>query len=310
MNSKQTLISILIPCYNHQEYIEESIQSIWQQNCEQMEIIAIDDGSTDNTYTILEKLQQKSPIPMFIRTRENKGVTQTLNEALALAQGKYIAVIASDDKYYPNTFHKLLAMLQEDPSVKLLYLNGRGFDGDTILAKVHHPQIEQLLKQTPCQIHQWLLTHVPTPLLTQCAIFDKEMLLAVGGWDSDLGLDDWPLNIKIFQYLCTNNFSHLYRDIDMTLYRAHDTQTNKNSVKMFTIIKEVIEKYTPPKQRSKFLSKQLKSYAKNLYATDCKAAQEFLKQEMQNKNISFIDRIKLLFLYIKYNLKYKKQCKE
>jgi len=308
MHTKVSLISVLIPCYNHQQYIQECIESIWAQNMQEVEIIAIDDGSTDSTFTVLEKLQVKSPIPMHISTRENKGVTKTLNEALHKAKGRYITIIASDDKYYPNIFSSLIQNFQQDPSLKLLYANGRGFDGQNIHSKVHHDAIVTLLQKSPCQIHRWLLENVPTPLLTQCALFDKEMLLEIGGWDEDLRLDDWPLNIKIFDFLCQKGYQHLFIDTDMTLYRAHETQANRDSLKMYSIIAETILKYTPKNRQSIFLTKQAISYAKNLYKKDCKQAQHLLHKTMQQNNIKRLHKLKILRVLLKYNYKYRKVC--
>ena len=73
MHSNSPLISILMPCYNHEAYIQEAVESIWKQpNAENIEIIAIDDGSKDATYEKLQNLQKNSPIPMQIKTKEKK----------------------------------------------------------------------------------------------------------------------------------------------------------------------------------------------------------------------------------------------
>jgi len=144
---KEPILSVLIPCYNHQNYIEETIRSIWEQDIKNIQIIAIDDGSKDETYKKLQQLQKISPFEMIIKCRENKGVTKTLNEALSLAKGKYIATIASDDKYIKNSFKYPISILQNDSNIKVLYVNGYGFNEKEIIKqpKVHTTYTQNLL---------------------------------------------------------------------------------------------------------------------------------------------------------------------
>lgn len=91
----QPLVSIVIPCYNHENYIEDSIQSIIDQTYPSIELI-IDDGSKDQS---VEKNSSHATaceyvFDMYFNTRPNKGLCATLNEALALCKGKYVSLIA------------------------------------------------------------------------------------------------------------------------------------------------------------------------------------------------------------------------
>lgn len=86
MTKQQPLVSIVIPCYNHEKYVQESIQSVIEQDYDNIELIIIDDGSSDNSVTkIKEMIQvcQKRFKRFEFRHRPNKGLCATLNEALA-----------------------------------------------------------------------------------------------------------------------------------------------------------------------------------------------------------------------------------
>ncbi len=93
------LISILIPAYNHQNYVTQTLDSILDDNFKNKEIIIINDGSTDNTDKVIKSwiTKNRDKINIIYKSRENRGLTKTLNELLALSSGLYITAVASDD---------------------------------------------------------------------------------------------------------------------------------------------------------------------------------------------------------------------
>ena len=92
-------VSVIMPCYNHEQFVEDAVRSVWRQTHENVELICIDDGSSDATASILEKLQPDSPIQMQVVRKENEGVCKTLNRGVVLAEGQWFAFLASDDAY-------------------------------------------------------------------------------------------------------------------------------------------------------------------------------------------------------------------
>ena len=239
-------ISILIPCYNHQQYVAECVESIWNQNYRDVEIIAIDDGSRDNSWEILIDLSKRSPVPMIISRHANMGAPRTLNRALAKASGAYVCVIASDDVYRPGVFEQYASVLDGNPIIKAIYANGRYMsEGGISSDRVHPDRIVSRLKQSSREVLDYLLEYVPRPLLNQCAIYDREMLTSFEGWDEELLLDDWPLNIRVFNYIVSNRFAHYYLDLDVVNYRMHGANLSKSEAKMHAAVNEVIDKYVP-----------------------------------------------------------------
>jgi len=113
MNNKQPLVTIIIPSYNHAQYIENAIESVKNQTYNNWELIIIDDGSTDNTHEVLRNLSFDSRITIILN-KSNKKQSARLNQAIKLAKGKFISLLASDDWYLPektelqiNQFNKL-----------------------------------------------------------------------------------------------------------------------------------------------------------------------------------------------------------
>lgn len=94
------LISVLIPSYNHRNYVQETIKSVINQTYENIELIVIDDGSKDNTYKKILELKEeceKRFKRVHFETKENEGTIATFNKLISLANGEYIYFIASDD---------------------------------------------------------------------------------------------------------------------------------------------------------------------------------------------------------------------
>lgn len=93
-------LSIIIPMYNAEKYIEKCIKSILNQTLEEIEIIIVNDGSTDNSLEIVKKYEENKKI--IIQNNKNEGLTKTRNNALKLAKGKYIYFMDADDYLEEN----------------------------------------------------------------------------------------------------------------------------------------------------------------------------------------------------------------
>lgn len=102
------LVSVIVPSYNHARFIDQCIDSIYAQTWARIEIIVIDDGSTDDSVArIREKLKACRFSHRFI-ARENRGAHRTINEAIALATGDYINILNSDDRFHPQRIEKMV----------------------------------------------------------------------------------------------------------------------------------------------------------------------------------------------------------
>lgn len=95
------LVSVIIPSFNHAKYIENTIRSVLNQDYKNIEVIVVDDGSVDETPTVLKQFEGIKGITVVINST-NRGQSAVLNQALRIAQGSFIALLPSDDWYEPN----------------------------------------------------------------------------------------------------------------------------------------------------------------------------------------------------------------
>ncbi len=100
------LISVIIPSYNHESYIVEALESVLAQSYPNVEIVIVDDGSTDNT---LEKISSYHSPKVKIVVQENQGANVAINKGISLARGEFVTVLNSDDLYHPQRLERLMA---------------------------------------------------------------------------------------------------------------------------------------------------------------------------------------------------------
>jgi glycosyltransferase involved in cell wall biosynthesis len=110
-------ISVIIPSYNHAQYIGKAVESVLSQSYTDFELIVVDDGSTDNS---LEVMSSFSDPRLKILTQPNQGAHVAINRGLRAARGEYLAILNSDDRYHPQRLEKMLKVLIADRQVGLV----------------------------------------------------------------------------------------------------------------------------------------------------------------------------------------------
>ena len=107
-------LSVIVPTYNGEAYLAEALESVARENDAGIELVAVDDGSTDGTMAILERYAQRMPLRVVSRPHEGSWVANT-NRGLATAQGEYACILHQDDVWLPGRAATLRRLLQENP---------------------------------------------------------------------------------------------------------------------------------------------------------------------------------------------------
>ena len=108
------LITVIIPLYNHERFIRQAIDSVFQQTYPNIELIVIDDGSTDRSADVAEAAihQQQTRMARLIR-QKNRGPHEAMNAGLAAAKGDFLTFLNSDDFYHPERLSTCLAEMEK-----------------------------------------------------------------------------------------------------------------------------------------------------------------------------------------------------
>lgn len=234
LDEETPLVSVVIPCYNHAKYVQQSIQSVIDQDYENIELIIIDDGSKDKSVEAIKEM-----IPACVerfarfefRCRPNKGLCKTLNEALEWCEGEFFAPLASDD-----------IILKSKTAVQVAYLQSNHncvgvFGGAKVLKENGDVSVER-----PSVANRFYFKDV---ILNKLAIFTGSQLLrmssirSAGGYSPNLVLEDFYINLKI-----TENGSTLDTIPGVFVcYRRHENNITNNSSLMNEERRKIIELY-------------------------------------------------------------------
>jgi glycosyltransferase involved in cell wall biosynthesis len=117
-NQTKPLVSIIIPFYNREEFLEEAIESVFKQSVNDWEMILIDDGSTDKSVEIVQTFIKKYPHKIHLLSHEknqNKGASASRNLGIAKANGEFITFLDSDDVFFPDTLERELKAFENNP---------------------------------------------------------------------------------------------------------------------------------------------------------------------------------------------------
>ncbi|MFZ3073210.1 MAG: glycosyltransferase family A protein [Thermodesulfobacteriota bacterium] len=129
------VVSIVVPAYNHENYVVDCIKSILEQDYPNIELIVINDGSTDSTGEKIRDYIRKNGESFRFISKENEGLVKTLNLGLKSAKGKYFCELASDDMLLPGSIRKRVEHLEANPDIEAVFADGYSLDGVTPTTK-------------------------------------------------------------------------------------------------------------------------------------------------------------------------------
>jgi glycosyltransferase involved in cell wall biosynthesis len=234
--TKQALVTIIIPAFNHEKYVGQALLSAIRQDYANLEILVIDDGSTDGTAAVIEEVLARSSNDRevkFIR-QPNQGLSRTLNRGLEMAQGDFVQLLASDDAYLPAKTRVCVDRLSALPvSVGAIYCDGYVVDEDNNkLMKFS----ERFPKPFSANTHKELLVGNWIPAMG--LFYRKEALLAVGKFDESIQVEDWELLLRLTGSFKVSSIPDL-----LFLYRSHASNYSNDRVRMLSQQDAIAEKH-------------------------------------------------------------------
>lgn len=227
-------VSVIIPVYNQEKYIRECVESVLNQDYKNIEIIVVDDGSTDNTAEILKEFGKK----IRYQRQENRGAAGAFNAGLRMAEGSLVAWLSSDDFYLPGKIRAQVDKFLESPNIAVVYTDWVMVDEEGRDLKVF---------RFPCPpVKQFVRKMIIWDFVTGSSMmFRKECLEKVGYFNEVLPtVNDAELVFRLLKYgyrvahvaeplakyrLRPGNLSHNYR-----LMQIGKDQVRSKAVEMFS----------------------------------------------------------------------------
>lgn len=191
------VLTILIPVYNHYIYLDKCLQSILGQCNETVEVVCVDDNSTDpRVLEYLDALQGSQANLVVAKNSKNLGISAILNQGVALSNGEFIGFVDCDDFLPPGAIGKALYHIQKYPDVDYFFSDRYDVDeDDNTLRRANYggyPNIKPSEKIKSDLLDGMVASHLK--------VIRKSMITQVGGFDPKLnGVQDWELALKIVE---------------------------------------------------------------------------------------------------------------
>jgi alpha-1,3-rhamnosyltransferase len=238
------LVSVIIPAYNHEQYVGACLESVIKQSYRNIQIIVINDGSTDNTEGKILSLIQNSERNISYISKENEGVCKTLNLGLSIAKGKYIAFLASDDMWAHNRIEKQVCFLEKNSSVGFIFSDSK-FVFNEVVSNSRYSDYKLVLNKifsepyTIKNIYYDLILENFISAIT--VLVRKKCIDEVGIFDSNIAFEDYDMWLRL-----SKKFPVAYIPETLALYRIHTTNISHDTKLMLrgtfqTIMKQYKE---------------------------------------------------------------------
>lgn len=233
------LVSIVMPVYNHAEFVEEAVRSVLDQTYRKIEVLIIDDGSSDASPDIVERTIEKYPDRNITFLRQsNQGAVPTINRGLRLARGDYIAFIASDDAYLPRRIEAMAAAIDSQRHCCAAYC-----DGFIIDSKGRRMGLFSKTYPVPFghNLHRELLIDNWIPALG--VTYRRQALLDCGGFDERVLIEDLDVLLRLSQ---TGRFLRVAEPLFS--YRVHPASVSQNQHVMRAEMAKLADKHADLRQ--------------------------------------------------------------
>jgi alpha-1,3-rhamnosyltransferase len=213
VSETEPLVTAVLVCWNHRRYVRAAIESVYSQTYKRLQVIVFDNGSTDGSRDELAILAQEHPFKLVLQ--ENIGLVRTLNRGLQMAQGKYFAVLATDDIWLPAKIDKQVSFMEAHPDVHMTFgamktIDADGNDIDASSARSAYVPGE--VRFSDCMAKP-MSPNGPTIMCR------TEILRDLDGYDEDIRIEDAALLLAMI-----SRGYRVYGLPDLlTKYRRHET---------------------------------------------------------------------------------------
>ena len=232
------LVSVICLCYNHEKFVEEALASVFAQSYDEVEIIIVDDASTDQSVAVINKILSTIPANISEKIKtiflpKNLGNCQAFNQGLAVAQGKYVIDFATDDVMLPERIERQVRYFENLDAhygvvfTEAAYINESGrhlyFHFQDKLSRLYPDKIP--VGDVYANVLSTYFISAPTMMMK------KQVLDALGGYDGQLAYEDfdfWVRSARHYKYAfldeCLTKVRKSSGSLSAGLYRPGDLQ--------------------------------------------------------------------------------------
>lgn len=294
------LVSIICLCYNHSEFVEESLNSVINQTYKNVELLIADDCSSDNSVEVIQNWLKKNPGITFVRNTKNLGNTKTFNSLFELAKGEYFIDLAADDILLEDCIEKQIRAFQNSKydNLALVYGNALLIDKNSNPIDFYYPinEIGTTIRKPPSGDIYLSVIGQKEKICSVSSLVKSNIFEKLGKYDENLAYEDLDLWIKASR---NYNFDFIdsvlikKRELKESLYQSF-FQKGKRSKRInhstYIVLKKAFKLNTSKLENKALLKRIHNQIDINLklknYVLAIKLA--YLKAKIHLKNITFL----------------------
>ncbi|WP_207532702.1 glycosyltransferase family 2 protein [Desertivirga arenae] len=236
------LVSFCIPCHNTERFVGETIECLLKQSYRNIEIVVIDDHSTDNSFSVIDSYKKVYHDRIVLEKSLKKGASAARNQAYNLSKGDFVVFFDSDDLVNPHYVSEQLSALKYSTDSVVISKWGRFYDNDLNTYKE-----DLFIVKRNLSFHQWVLEHwtdVSHTTPPGRLLIPRKIIEVSGGWNEDLSLND---DFEFFTRIFCNSKNIIYNNDSTFYYRSgigglSSKKSDKAYFSYFQSIKISIEK--------------------------------------------------------------------
>lgn len=274
------LVTYFIPSYNHEKYVAHCIRSIINQDHSRIELLIIDDGSTDNSVGVIGELardcEDRFERFCFI-AQKNRGLVANMNFALSWAHGEFFVPIASDDAVFPRKTSILHGLFESKQMA--------GVTGGYVEVDEFNNNVRTVIPNAGIWNFEDVLTR-RARLFAPTAMFRTSALRSVGGYWENIPIEDRAMWLK----LTHSGYSVKTTNHVVAYYRRHTENLSKSTIKMTEARMSIYDQFEPHPILPKIRSIDFYGAAREFAARDVNVALSYLRLGYQSSHSSIFSK--------------------
>jgi glycosyltransferase involved in cell wall biosynthesis len=284
---KNPVVTVICTCFNHANYVGQAIDSVFGQSYDNIQLIVIDNNSTDGSATVIQnKINAQNPF-LFIQNDSNVGLCKAFNQGLAKAKGEFVIDLAADDVLMPDRIAKQVEAFEKLPDdYAVVFSNATYINKNNQLLGYHYPINKTGLakiKVVDGDVYAEILRHYY--ICTPTMMMRKSALDALGGYDEQLTYEDFDFFVR-----SSHRYKYFYLDQVLTQKRMTD---NSLSSQFYKIDNKLLESSWQVCNKAYDLNRNEEEY--KLLATRIRS---FIKKCVVAQNPQQATKFRTLLTYI------------
>lgn len=224
-------VTIICIAFNHQEWIEETLESVKMQDYFAKELIVVDNGSEDNTKEIIRNWVNESSGMLSVQTvfyEKSQPYCQLFNDMLAKVNSQFVVDLSGDDVLYPDHLSKSLNLLGKDPTAAFVFSDAYILDPDGVVKTFYPRSISGELKENIELDTMYEILIQSNKICSPTIVFNAPILIREGGYDSSLYYEDFDIQLRL-----ARKYTLLFSDHIGVLKRKHSNSLSASQYQRY-----------------------------------------------------------------------------